>query len=160
MQGEFGLQNPCESNTADASYRPREQKSFLSQQNLQMIEELRQQYFSFLIDAGFIQCTDVQKRELISTRYGKSRTRFVRVPEELDTHSRDAKAVMACLAASLYPKLLVVDPASGQMRTLANNAPAAIHPSSVNFAPGRRIDFGGAKFIAFFTAMHTKKLCE
>lgn len=125
-----------------------------------MIEELRQQYFSFLIDAGFIQCTEAQKRELISTRYGKSRTRFVRVPEELDTHSRDAKAVMACLAASLYPKLLIVDPASGQMRTLSNNAPAAIHPSSVNFAPGRRIDFGGAKYIAFFTAMRTKKLCK
>ncbi|KAM0788761.1 hypothetical protein ACM66B_002852 [Microbotryomycetes sp. NB124-2] len=133
-------------------------KNFLSQQNLQMIEELRQQYFSFLVDAGFIQCTEAEKRELISTRYGKSRTRFVRVPVELDGNSRDPKIVMACLAGSLFPKLLVVDPQTGAMKTFANNAPAAIHPSSVNFQPGRRQDFGGAKFIAFFTAMHTKKL--
>jgi ATP-dependent RNA helicase DHX29 len=137
----------------------RQQRSFLSFQNLQQIEELRQQYFSFLVDAGFVDVTEAEKRELISTRYGKSRTRFVRVPADLDAYSRDPKAVMACLAASLYPKLLVVDPQSGQIRTLANSAPAAIHPSSVNFAPARRLDFGGAKFIAFFTAMHTKKLC-
>ncbi|KAM0753239.1 P-loop containing nucleoside triphosphate hydrolase protein [Meredithblackwellia eburnea MCA 4105] len=133
-------------------------KNFLSQQNFQMIEELRQQYFSFLVDAGFIQATEAEKRELISTRYGKSRTRFVRVPLELDNYSRDPRAVMACLASAMYPKLLVVDQQSGQMRTLANNAPAAIHPSSVNFMRGRRIDFNGAKFIVFFNAMHTKKL--
>lgn len=138
----------------------REQKSFLSQQNLVMIEDLRQQYFSFLVDAGFIQISEGDKRDLLHTRHGKSRTRFVRVPAELDTYSRDPKAVMACLAGSMYPKLLVVDPQSGQMRTLSNNAPAAIHPSSVNFAVGRRIEFGNAKFIVFFTAMHTKKLCE
>ncbi|GAA5955052.1 hypothetical protein JCM3765_003173 [Sporobolomyces pararoseus] len=134
-------------------------KSFLSQQNLQQIEELRQQFFSFLVDAGFISITDSERRSLISTKYGKSRTRFVRVPDELDTNSKDPRAVMACLAASMYPKLLVVDPQNGSMRTLANSAPAAIHPSSVNFSPGRRIDFGpNTRFIAFFTAMHTKKL--
>ncbi|SGY79422.1 BQ5605_C008g05127 [Microbotryum silenes-dioicae] len=135
-------------------------KNFLSQQNLQEIEQGRQQYFSFLVDAGFIDISEAEKRELVSTRYGKSRTRFVRVPNELDTYSRDPKAVMACLAASMYPKLLVIDPQSGQMKTLAKNTPAAIHPSSVNFAPGRRVDFGGSKFVAFFTAMHTHKLCE
>ncbi|KAK4055699.1 hypothetical protein OIV83_000245 [Microbotryomycetes sp. JL201] len=128
------------------------------QQNLVMIEELRQQYFSFLVDAGFIQCTEAEKRELVSTRYGKSRTRFVKVPSDLDLNSRDPKLVMACLAGSLFPKLLVVDHQTGAMKTFSNNAPAAIHPSSVNFQPGRRQDFGGAKFIAFFTAMHTKKL--
>ncbi|KDE09069.1 hypothetical protein MVLG_00787 [Microbotryum lychnidis-dioicae p1A1 Lamole] len=133
-------------------------KNFLSQQNLQEIEQGRQQYFSFLVDAGFIDISEAEKRELVSTRYGKSRTRFVRVPNELDTYSRDPKAVMACLAASMYPKLLVIDPQSGQMKTLAKNTPAAIHPSSVNFAPGRRVDFGGSKFVAFFTAMHTHKL--
>ncbi|SCZ98775.1 BZ3500_MvSof-1268-A1-R1_Chr7-1g09268 [Microbotryum saponariae] len=133
-------------------------KNFLSQQNLQEIEQGRQQYFSFLVDAGFIDISEAEKRDLVSTRYGKSRTRFVRVPNELDTHSRDPKAVMACLAASMYPKLLVIDPQSGQMKTLAKNTPAAIHPSSVNFAPGRRVDFGGSKFVAFFTAMHTHKL--
>ncbi|BGP54757.1 hypothetical protein JCM8202_003265 [Rhodotorula sphaerocarpa] len=134
-------------------------KSFLSLQNLQQIEELRQQFFSFLVDAGFVNITNSERRELASTRYGKSRTKFVRAPPELDKASRDPRTVMACLAASMYPKLLVIDPQNGSLRTLANSAPAAIHPSSVNFAPGRRVDFGnGTRFAAFFQAMHTKKL--
>ncbi|GAA5993713.1 hypothetical protein JCM10908_001342 [Rhodotorula pacifica] len=134
-------------------------KSFLSLQNLQQIEELRQQFFSFLVDAGFVNITNSERRELVSTRYGKSRTKFVRAPADLDKASRDPRTVMACLAASMYPKLLVIDPQNGSLRTLANSAPAAIHPSSVNFAPGRRVDFGqGTRFAAFFQAMHTKKL--
>jgi hypothetical protein len=171
-ESESGSHPP--SSSADARYHL--QKSFLSQQNLVMIEELRQQSFTFLVDVGFVQAPEGDKRELTPARYGKSRTRFVRVPPELDTHSRDPKAVMvrprdserettvddvpsqACLAASMYPKLLVIDPANKQLRTLANSAPASIHPSSVNFTPGKRIDFGDAKFVAFFTAMHTKKL--
>ncbi|GAA5927842.1 uncharacterized protein JCM15063_006009 [Sporobolomyces koalae] len=151
----------CSWREASANGYEREftRKSFLSQQNLQQIEELRQQFFSFLVDAGFISITDQERRQLISTKYGKSRTRFVRVPDDLDANSKDPRAVMACLAASMYPKLLVIDPQNGSMRTLANSAPAAIHPSSVNFAPGRRIDFGqNTRFVAFFTAMHTKKL--
>lgn len=134
-------------------------KSFLSLQNLQQIEDLRQQFFSFLVDAGFVNITNAERRELVSTRYGKSRTKFVRAPPDLDKASRDPRTVMACLAASMYPKLLVIDSQNGSLRTLANSAPAAIHPSSVNFAPGRRVDFGqGTRFAAFFQAMHTKKL--
>ena len=87
-----------------------------------MIEELRQQYFSFLVDVGFVQATVQEKRELISTRYGRSKVRFVRVPDEMDGFSKDPKAVMACIAASLYPKLLVVDSASNSMKTLANSS--------------------------------------
>ncbi|GAA6061389.1 hypothetical protein JCM10212_000649 [Sporobolomyces blumeae] len=151
----------CSWREASANGYEREftRKNFLSQQNLQQIEELRQQFFGFLVDAGFIAITDAERRQLVSTKFGKSRTRFVRVPDDLDANSKDPRAVMACLAASMYPKFLVIDPQNGSMRTLANSAPAAIHPSSVNFAPGRRIDFGpNARFIAFFTAMHTKKL--
>lgn len=122
-----------------------------------MIEELRQQYYSFLIDASFIQSPPTAN--CLAPR-GKSRIRFLVVPAAIDTHSKDPRAVMACLAAAMYPKLLVIDKSNGQMRTLANSATAAIHPSSVNFNPGRRSDFGDAKFVAFFTAMHTKKLCK
>ncbi|GAA6031102.1 hypothetical protein JCM8097_004004 [Rhodosporidiobolus ruineniae] len=133
-------------------------KSFLSLQNLQAIEELRQQFFSFLVDAGFVNITASERRQLTSVRYGKSRTKFTRVPAELDTHSKDPRAVMACLAAAMYPKLVLVDQQTGALKTLANSAPAAIHPSSVNFQPGRRSDPFGTRFATFFTAMHTKRL--
>lgn len=36
-------------------------KNFLSHQNLQQIEELRQQLYSYLVDSGFIGVTDEQK---------------------------------------------------------------------------------------------------
>jgi ATP-dependent RNA helicase DHX29 len=64
---------------------------------------------------------------------------------------------MACVAAGMYPKLLIVDSA-GHFRTLLNNAPAAIHPSSVNFTPGRRPDFGDSRFVSYFNIQQTRKL--
>lgn len=118
-----------------------------------MIEELRQQYFSILTELGFI---PPSARTPPPPRTNKSRLRFLQIPPTLDNNSHDPKIVSAVLASAMYPKLLVLE---GGMRTLANNAPAAIHPSSVNFAPGRRVDFGDAKFVTFFTAMVSKRLC-
>lgn len=117
-------------------------------QNLTQIEELRAQFFGFLVDAGFVDRATAPK----------GRARFFTVPEACDVNSGDHKLVMSCIAAAMYPKLLVLD-ASRQWRTLANSAPAAIHPSSVNFNPGRRPDFGDARYVAFFNIMQSKKLC-
>ncbi len=39
-------------------------KNFLSHQNLQQIEELRQQLLSYLVDSGFVTVTPEQKREI------------------------------------------------------------------------------------------------
>ncbi|KAI8995492.1 P-loop containing nucleoside triphosphate hydrolase protein [Trametes punicea] len=130
--------------------------NYLSHQNLQQIEELRQQFLGYLVDSSFIHVDRVFVRELSRARYGRSKTRFVMVPSELDVNSGNAAIVNAALAAGLYPKILAVDPVKGEMRTITNNQPASFHPSSVNFK--KRLNDFGVNHLCYFTLMHSKKL--
>ncbi|KAJ6604782.1 P-loop containing nucleoside triphosphate hydrolase protein [Mycena vulgaris] len=130
--------------------------NYLSQQNLQQIEELRQQFLGYLIDSSFIQVDKAFIRELTRARYGRNRTRFVMVPPELDLNPGNANLLNAALTAGLFPKILSIDPSNGQMRTISNNQHASFHPSSVNF--GRKPTDFGVNHLAYFTLMHSKKL--
>ncbi|KAI0651707.1 P-loop containing nucleoside triphosphate hydrolase protein [Trametes meyenii] len=130
--------------------------NYLSHQNLQQIEELRQQFLGYLVDSSFIHVDRMFVRELSRARYGRSKTRFVAVPSDLDVNSGNAAMVNAALAAGLYPKILAVDSLKGEMRTITNNQPAAFHPSSVNFK--RRLGDFGVNHLCYFTLMHSKKL--
>ncbi|KAF9456536.1 P-loop containing nucleoside triphosphate hydrolase protein [Collybia nuda] len=130
--------------------------NYLSHQNLQQIEELRQQFLGYLIDSSFIQVDKTFIRELSRARYGRNRTRFVSVPPELDVNSRNIALINAALTAGLFPKILGVDWTNGQMRTISNSQHASIHPSSVNFGK-KPVDFG-VNHLAYFTLMHSKKL--
>ncbi|KAF9068099.1 P-loop containing nucleoside triphosphate hydrolase protein [Rhodocollybia butyracea] len=131
-------------------------QNFLSHQNLQQIEELRQQFLGYLIDASFIQADSSFIRDLNRARYSRNRTRFVPVPPALDSNSSNVALVNAALLAGLYPKVLAVDSSSNQMRTISNNQQASFHPSSVNF--GRKASDLGSNHLAYFTLMHSKKL--
>ncbi|CED84539.1 ATP-dependent RNA helicase A [Phaffia rhodozyma] len=131
-------------------------KNFLSHQNLQQIEELRQQLFMYLVDAGFVEVSDEQRTAISRARYSRRGPRFVTVPPAFDTNSEDTHIISAALASGLFPKILSIDPSSGQLRTFSNNQPASIHPSSVNFRI-KTADFG-SNHLAFFTIMHSKKL--
>ncbi|KAI0002050.1 P-loop containing nucleoside triphosphate hydrolase protein [Russula vinacea] len=111
--------------------------NFLSQQNLQQIEELRQQFLA----ARFT---------------GRHRTKFVLLPPEVDIHSENTALINAALTAGLYPKILRIDPKDGQLSTVTNSQAVSFHPSSINFRR-RPLDFG-VNHLAFFTIMHSKKL--
>ncbi|PIL32118.1 hypothetical protein GSI_06824 [Ganoderma sinense ZZ0214-1] len=130
--------------------------NYLSHQNLQQIEELRQQFLSYLVDSSFIHVDRAFVKELSRARYGRSKTRFVTVPLGLDVNAGNAAVVHAALAAGLYPKILAVDALKGEMKTIANNQPASFHPSSVNFK--RRLPEFGVNHLSYFTLMHSKKL--
>ncbi|RPD63094.1 P-loop containing nucleoside triphosphate hydrolase protein [Lentinus tigrinus ALCF2SS1-6] len=133
--------------------------NYLSHQNLQQIEELRQQFLGYLVDSSFIHVDRAFVKELSRARYGRSKTRFVNVPTDLDVNSGNAAIVHAALAAGLYPKILTIDPFKGdrgEMRTIGNNQPASFHPSSVNFK--RRLRDFGVNHLSYFTLMHSKKL--
>lgn len=129
--------------------------NFLSHQNLQQIEDLRQQFLGYLIDSSFIQVDESFVRDLSRARYVRNRTRFVAIPPELDINSGNPVLVNAALVAGLYPKILSIDPENGQMRTISNQN-AVFHPSSVNF--GRNQMEFGVSHLAYFTLMHSKKL--
>lgn len=130
--------------------------NFLSHQNLQQIEELRQQFLGFLVDSSFITVDRSFVRELSRARFGRNRTRFVNVPSPLDSNGSNIALINSALTAGLYPKVLAIDSSSGQMRTISNNQSAAFHPTSVNF--GRKpVDFG-VNHLVYFTLMHSKKM--
>ncbi|KAI0824200.1 P-loop containing nucleoside triphosphate hydrolase protein [Trametes gibbosa] len=130
--------------------------NYLSHQNLQQIEELRQQFLGYLVDSSFIHVDRAFVRDLSRARYSRSKTRFVMVPSDLDVNSGNAAMVNAALAAGLYPKILAVDPLKGEMRTIGNNQPASFHPSSFNFK--KRLGDFGVNHLCYFTLMHSKKL--
>ncbi|KAI0257581.1 P-loop containing nucleoside triphosphate hydrolase protein [Lactifluus subvellereus] len=134
--------------------------NFLSQQTLQQIEELRQQFLAYLVDARFIQADEALVRQLSRARFTRSRTKFVVLPPELDVHSENTALIHAALTAGLYPKILSVDQQHGQLYRITNNSATsravAFHPSSVNFK--RRPQDFGVNHLAFFTMMHSKKL--
>lgn len=130
--------------------------NFLSHQNLQQIEELRQQFLGFLVDSSFITVDRNFVRELSRARFGRNRTRFVSVPLPLDSNGSNIALINSALTAGLYPKVLAIDSSSGQMRTISNNQSAAFHPTSVNF--GRKPADFGVNHLVYFTLMHSKKM--
>ncbi|KAG1757436.1 P-loop containing nucleoside triphosphate hydrolase protein [Suillus lakei] len=130
--------------------------NFLSHQNLQQIEELRQQFLGFLVDSSFITVDRSFVRELSRARFGRNRTRFVNVPPPLDNNGSNIALINSALTAGLYPKVLAIDSTSGQMRTISNNQSAAFHPTSVNF--GRKPADFGVHHLVYFTLMHSKKM--
>jgi ATP-dependent RNA helicase DHX29 len=108
------------------------------------------------VDSQFIQVDRAFVRELSRSRYGRNRTRFVTLPQELDQKGSNYALLNAALVAGLYPKILAIDASNAQMRTITNNQPATFHPSSVNFRK-KPVDFG-VNHLTYFTLMHSRKL--
>jgi ATP-dependent RNA helicase DHX29 len=138
----------------DGNYSTFTRKHFLSHTNLVQIEELKSQYVSNLIEAGFI------SEENGTIRYPKCpRVRFAKLDPYLDRACKDSSILMAVIAASMHPKLVYKD-AGAVWKTLSNNAPVAIHPSSTNFIHGRRPDLGTSTFLTYFNIQQSKRLCR
>ncbi|KAH9944510.1 P-loop containing nucleoside triphosphate hydrolase protein [Epithele typhae] len=131
-------------------------QNYLSHQNLQQIEELRQQFLGYLVDSHFIHVDRAFVKDLSRARYGRNKARFVAVPPALDVNADNAAMVHAALVAGLYPKVLAIDTNQKEMKTITNNQAASFHPSSVNFK--RRLNEFGVNHLSYFTLMHSKKL--
>ncbi|KAL4400189.1 RNA helicase [Malassezia pachydermatis] len=104
----------------------------LSADALYQMEELRQQYLAYLVDTGFVRVDASVRHDLVRRRTRHGRPRLMEIPAHLDTYSQSGAVITLALVAAMYPKLLIVDEKTQQMRTLTNNQPAVIHPSSVN----------------------------
>ena len=93
----------------------------------------------------------------LRTRYGRTRaTKFISIPTELDCNSYNVHIVNAALGSGLYPKLLHVNPSTGQLTTISNNQSVAFHPSSVNFK--RKPSDFGVNHLTYFTLMFVDHL--
>ncbi|KAG9088446.1 hypothetical protein FRC06_002027 [Ceratobasidium sp. 370] len=125
-------------------------------ENLQQIEDLRQQFMGYLMDSGFINVDADFGREFKRIRFQRNRTKFMNVPEHLNSGPTNFGLIQAALTAGMFPKIISIDPSSGQMQTINNNRPVAFHPSSVNFKKMPR-DFG-SNYLCYSTLMQSKKL--
>ncbi|WFD42273.1 RNA helicase [Malassezia psittaci] len=128
----------------------------LSQDLLYQVEELRQQYLSYLADTGFVSISKELRRDLTRNRSKHGRPRLLQVPQEINIYGDCVQALTLALVAAFYPQLLSMDPRSGILRTLTNNQPAAIHPSSVNYKSPAKSQ--RSHFVLYYSIMMSKRL--
>lgn len=113
-------------------------KNFLSPQTLANIEDLKGQLLVSLVDSGFLQLTDDERRNLNRLRYssGGGRRRhqaFFELPRRVNINSDNDVISQSVIAWSFYPKLLVRDVPGGKgLRNVGNNQSISLHPTSVN----------------------------
>ncbi|KAK7746285.1 hypothetical protein SLS53_002244 [Cytospora paraplurivora] len=112
-------------------------KNFLGPQNLANIEDLKAQLLVSLVDSGFLQLTDDERRNLNRTRYtsgsgGRRRNQaFFELPQRVNINSDNDVVSQSVIAWSFYPKLLVRDVPGGKgLRNVGNNQSISLHPTS------------------------------
>ncbi|ORX35792.1 P-loop containing nucleoside triphosphate hydrolase protein [Kockovaella imperatae] len=130
--------------------------NYLSQQNLQQIEESRRQLLSYLVDSGFVDVTLTQRKDLDNARFGRGyRTQFVTVPEQLNENAGHKAIISSVLAAGLYPRILTRD-GKASFKSINNQQIIFIHPTSVN----RRLEASAlrASHMVYYTIMKSKTL--
>ncbi|KAJ1303899.1 hypothetical protein OPQ81_008311 [Rhizoctonia solani] len=131
-------------------------ENYLSYQNLQQIEDLRQQFMGYLIDSSFVSIDAEFSQEFRRIRFQRQRTKLMALPESLSSPDANIGLVQAALTAGMFPKILSIDSTSGQMQTISNNRPVAFHPSSVNFRRAPR-EFR-CTYLCYSSLVQSKKL--
>ncbi|RHZ54344.1 hypothetical protein Glove_428g91 [Diversispora epigaea] len=129
------------------------QKNFLSDQNLRMIDDLKKQYLSLLVNIGFVHINDRMKVELSRSSYKRS---LCIVPESYNVNSTFTPIINAAIVAGLYPKVIHRDI---QMNQFINRDQKAvyIHPSSINY-PLQNAKKPNKDWFVYNTMIQTKKL--
>jgi ATP-dependent RNA helicase DHX29 len=103
--------------------------NFLSQQNLEMIEDMKRQYLGLLISIGFVKTDenpDINRYEI-----KRSHIQLCKVPETYNEYANSMPVVNAALTAGLYPKIAEYSRKTGQISN--NDMELKIHPSSMLF---------------------------
>ncbi|KAF7731529.1 hypothetical protein EC973_009293 [Apophysomyces ossiformis] len=101
-------------------------KHFLSQQNLEMIEDMKQQYLELLVSIGFVK---LDKQKAVHRYELKRANRICHVPGPYDVHSDKVAVVNAAIVAGLYPKIAAYSREKNQF--MNDILTVQIHPSSV-----------------------------
>ncbi|RYP38167.1 hypothetical protein DL768_010813 [Monosporascus sp. mg162] len=123
----LGWKKVCQTSGNDFQYC---KKNFLSPQTLSNIEDLKGQLLVSLVDSGFLQLTDEERRTLNRLRYSSRRRQFYDLPQRVNINSDNDVISASVIAWSFYPKLLVRE--NKGFRNIGNNQSISLHPSSVN----------------------------
>ncbi|KAF2134411.1 P-loop containing nucleoside triphosphate hydrolase protein [Dothidotthia symphoricarpi CBS 119687] len=122
-------------------------KNFLSAQNLGNIEDLKAQLLSSLVEAGFIQVSQDERRALSRYRSTSRHRAFVGVPPQYDIHSDNDILVNSVIATAFYPKILTRE--GKGWRNISNNQTVSLAPTSVNKGSAT------AKFLSYYHIMQS-----
>ncbi|KAI1811389.1 helicase associated domain-containing protein [Poronia punctata] len=123
----LGWKKVCQNTNHDMQYC---RKNYLSSQTLSNIEDLKGQLLVSLVDAGFLQLTNDERRHLNNLRYTSRRRQFFDLPQRVNINSNNDIITSSVLAWSFYPKLLIRE--NKGFRNVGNNQSVSLHPSSVN----------------------------
>lgn len=131
-------------------------KNFLSPQNLGNIEDLKGSLLSALVESGFLQLTDDERKSLNRSRSsggGRRRNQaFFELPRRVNINSENDVISQSVIAGSFYPKLLVRDvPGARGLRNVGNNQSISLHPTSVNKMHNE------LKWLSYYHIMLSKK---
>lgn len=122
-------------------------KNFLSSQTLGNIEDLKAQLLSSLVDAGFLQLSQDEKRVLHRYRHASRHRVFVEVPAQYDVHSNNDVLVNSVIASAFYPKILTRE--GKGWRNISNNQTVSLAPTSMNKGSST------AKFLSYYHIMQS-----
>ncbi|KAI9253572.1 P-loop containing nucleoside triphosphate hydrolase protein [Sporodiniella umbellata] len=104
-------------------------ENFLSQQNLETIEEMKRQFLGLLINSGFVK---TNKMDISINRYDIKRTvRLCDVPSAYDKYKESLAVINAALSAGLYPKIAEYVRETDMMANKVIDL--KLHPSSMLF---------------------------
>ncbi|CAG8700996.1 11822_t:CDS:2, partial [Acaulospora morrowiae] len=142
------------------------QTNFLNDQNLRMIEDMKKQFLSLLVNIGFVQVHENMKAELgrqvfliFFIKFGPKT--MCRVPVVYDANSSSTHIINAVIAAGLYPRVIHRDSKKNQFDTMTGHElrQVFIHPSSINFPlQSANASSLGKDWFVYNTMMQTNKL--
>ncbi|KAK4518444.1 uncharacterized protein ATC70_008662 [Mucor velutinosus] len=104
-------------------------ENFLSEQNLEMIEDMKRQYMELLVSIGFVKSTDNDYLAQFDVK--RRGIQLCKMPETYNTYSFSLPIINAALTAGLYPKIAEYAPTSRQI--INKNLELSVHPSSMLF---------------------------
>lgn len=104
-------------------------QNFLSQQNLEMIEDMKRQYLGLLISIGFVK-TD-EKPDINHYDVKRSLIQLCKIPDVYNQHAESIPVVNAALTAGLYPK--IAEYLKQSLKIINKDMELDIHPSSMMF---------------------------
>lgn len=126
-------------NVCERAIYPGEDVGFCRRMNLSPItlagiEDLKQQLYSSVVDAGFMSLSPEERTQLNNARYQYgARRRFFRPPQAADCDSGNDLLTTSVIAWAFYPKILTRDGSNSKSwRNVANTQTVALHSSSVN----------------------------
>lgn len=112
-------------------------EKFLSNSNLEMIEDMKRQYLSLLVSIGFVK---IEKDEIknFMKHDVEGFNKMCKIPESYDKYKDSTAVIGAALTAGLYPKVAMYSKTTKKI--INKNLDLKIHPSSMLFKKQSSLD--------------------